>query len=243
MNKSITAGGAINHHLEQIGRAIFNSWFVDFEPWDGEQPSDWLEKSLEEFINFQEGPGIRNWQYVPQNGTKFINIRCIQDGDLRLDTANMIASEEAGGKYSHFMLNEWDVVVSTSGTLGRNAVVRKEHLPLCLNTSVIRFAPKQSFSHFSYMLGYLTSHEFYDHLQTKASGSVQVNFGPMHLRQITMLVPSDIVLEKYHHLVFPLIQKVIENRRESEKLAELRNSLMPYLMSGEISVTDIGEAK
>ncbi len=220
-------------------QAIFKSWFVDFEPFGGVIPERWRDVPLETFISFQEGPGIRNWQYVLENGTKFINIRCIQDGDLRLDAANMISLEEANGKYRHFLLNEWDVVVSTSGTLGRYAIVRREHLPLCLNTSVIRFVPQNAFEHFSYMFGYLTSYEFYEHLQTKASGSVQANFGPMHLRQIEMLMPTDEILRDYHNTVFPLIESIVENRRSSQQLATLRDFLLPCLMSGELSVADV----
>ena len=53
--------------------------------------------------------------------------------------------------------------MSTSGTLGRYAIVRKEHLPLCMNTSVIRFKPKRENS-YAYMFSYLTSDEFYSHL-------------------------------------------------------------------------------
>lgn len=203
-------------------------------------PADRSTGALESFITFQEGPGIRNWQYVDEDGTKFINIRCIQDGDLQLDTANMISNEEADGN-KHFMLNEWDVVVSTSGTLGRYAIVRDRHLPLCLNTSVIRFKPKGSFEHFAYMFSYLTSQEFYDHLLTKASGSVQKNFGPMHLRQIDMVIPTESVLRDYQAVVFPLIQRVVENRRESQQLANLRDSLLPKLMSGEISVAGLSD--
>jgi type I restriction enzyme S subunit len=230
----------INNHLEQMAQAIFKSWFVDFEPFGGVVPEDWQTVPLDSFVAFQEGPGIRNWQYVVENGTRFINIRCIQDGDLRLDTANMISDEEANGKYHHFLLNEWDVVVSTSGTLGRYAIVRKEHLPLCLNTSVIRFAPKDSFEHFSYIFSYLTSQEFFNHLQTKASGSVQANFGPMHLRQIEMLVPPKSVLRDYHNMVFPLIENIVENRRLSQQLSTLRDTLLPRLISGELSVADVG---
>jgi type I restriction enzyme S subunit len=237
------AGGAVNHHLEQMAQVIFKSWFVDFEPWGGVQPTTWAIKPLEDFILFQEGPGIRNWQYVPDGGTKFINIRCIQDNDLSISTANMISNEEAKGKYAHFMLNEWDVVVSTSGTLGRYAIVRKEHLPLCLNTSVIRFTPKISFDHFSYMFSYLTSNEFLGHLQTKSSGSVQANFGPMHLRQIEMVIPDDETLKNYHQTIFPITQQVVENRRQSQQLALLRDTLLPRLMSGELSVADLDNAK
>jgi len=243
IDAKISNGRAINHRLEQMAQAIFKSWFVDFEPWGGVMPNNWQDSHLDSFISFQEGPGIRNWQYVPKDGVKFINIRCIQDGDLHLDTANMISCEETKGKYSHFMLNEWDIVVSTSGTLGRYAIVRKEHLPLCLNTSVIRFMPKRMFSDFSYILSYLTSAEFFEHLQTKASGSVQANFGPMHLRQIKMLIPSDDVLLEYHKAVFPLTKKIVHNRCESQNLSVFRNTLLSRLMSGEISVSAFGSKR
>ena len=55
-------------------------------------------KALPEIIDFLEGPGIRNWQYTDEeDGIKFINIRCIQNGDLTLTTANKITKEEAFG--------------------------------------------------------------------------------------------------------------------------------------------------
>ena len=56
-----------------------------------EVPKGWEVKPLPEIIDFLEGPGIRNWQYTDEeDGIKFINIRCIQNGDLTLTTANKI---------------------------------------------------------------------------------------------------------------------------------------------------------
>ncbi|MBK9217448.1 MAG: restriction endonuclease subunit S [Uliginosibacterium sp.] len=146
-----------NATLEAIAQALFKSWFVDFDPVHararGEQPEGlpeplaalfpdsfeesplglvprgWRVEPLSDVMDFKEGPGIRNWQYTNSDeGTRFINIRCIQDGDLTIETANRISDEEANGKYAHFHLASWDVVVSTSGTLGRSAIVREEHL-------------------------------------------------------------------------------------------------------------------
>ena len=170
------------------------SW-VDSEGWE--------VCRLEDFMFFQEGPGIRHWQFVEKDGTPFINIRCIQGQDLDLKTANMVSREEANGRYSHFLVKEWDILMSTSGTLGRYAIVRKDHLPLCMNTSVIRFFPKHDFEHYSYTYGYITSWEFSTHLVEKGSGSVQLNFGPTHLKQISLVKPSEEVLRSYHELVFP----------------------------------------
>ena len=205
----------------------------------GSIPVGWDVKPLQEFIKFQEGPGIRNWQYVEEDGINFLNIRCIQNNDLVLDTANMISKEEANGKYAHFMLNEWDLVISSSGTLGRYAIVREEHLPLCLNTSIIRFTPMHSFDHYAYVYSYLTSRGFYHYLLTMGSGSVQLNFGPTHLKQIDLVVPPENILKKYNDLIFPLIEQMVTIKSEISKLTNLRDTLLPKLMSGEIDVSKI----
>ena len=238
----------LNKNLEQLIKYIYINWFEEFEPFKdkdfydtklGSIPVGWDVKLLQEFIKFQEGPGIRNWQYVEEDGINFLNIRCIQNNDLVLDTANMISKEEANGKYAHFMLNEWDLVISSSGTLGRYAIVREEHLPLCLNTSIIRFTPMHSFDHYAYVYSYLTSRGFYHYLLTMGSGSVQLNFGPTHLKQIDLIVPPENILKKYNDLIFPLIEQMVTIKSEISKLTKLRDTLLPKLMSGEIDVSKI----
>ena len=247
-NKKISVCKSINKNLEQLIKYIYINWFEEFEPFKdkdfydtklGSIPVGWDVKPLQEFIKFQEGPGIRNWQYVEEDGINFLNIRCIQNNDLVLDTANMISKEEANGKYAHFMLNEWDLVISSSGTLGRYAIVREEHLPLCLNTSIIRFTPMHSFDHYAYVYSYLTSRGFYHYLLTMGSGSVQLNFGPTHLKQIDLIVPPENILKKYNDLIFPLIEQMVTIKSEISKLTKLRDTLLPKLMSGEIDVSKI----
>jgi type I restriction enzyme S subunit len=253
LDDKIEVNKQINKTLENMAQAIFKQWFVDFEfpNEDGEPykssggemveselgliPKGWEVKPFEDAFYFQEGPGIRNWQYV-ENGTKFINIRCIRDNDLYLETANMISFEEAEGKYKHFMIDSGDIVMSTSGTLGRYSIVREEHLPLCLNTSVIRFKPLHGQEHYSYMYAYLTSNEFLNHLTTKASGSVQKNFGPMHLRQIKLLYPNVSIIKLLNAIISPIIKSSLHTKKENDKLKKLRDALLPKLMSGEIRV-------
>ena len=248
IEEKINVNRKINKNLEQLIKYIYINWFEEFEPFKdkdfydtklGSIPVGWDVKPLQEFIKFQEGPGIRNWQYVEEDGINFLNIRCIQNNDLVLDTANMISKEEANGKYAHFMLNEWDLVISSSGTLGRYAIVREEHLPLCLNTSIIRFTPMHSFDHYAYIYSYLTSRGFYHYLLTMGSGSVQLNFGPTHLKQIDLIVPPENILKKYNDLIFPLIEQMVTIKSEISKLTNLRDTLLPKLMSGEIDVSKI----
>ena len=194
--------------------------------------------ALQDIFNFQEGPGIRNWQYVEKDGTRFINIRCIKDDDLDLSTANMISVEEANGKYAHFMLKEGDIVVSTSGTLGRSQIIRKAHLPLCLNTSVIRFWPKEPY-YYSFMYCYIISSEFLHNLDVMATGSAQRNFGPMHLRQIDIDIMDNDTIKLFEKENRPLIKKLCLNRDENISLKNIRDNLLPKLMSGEIDLKKV----
>ena len=200
----------------------------------GEVPKGWEIKPLPEIIDFLEGPGIRNWQYTDEeDGIKFINIRCIQNGDLTLTTANKITKEEAFGKYKHFQLEEDDIVVSTSGTLGRFAFVRKEHLPLSLNTSVIRFRPIKNKSTLGFIAGFVEN-QLQHELEIRASGSAQRNFGPTHLKQISLLVPDFKLLELHQKYAFSLFEKRKQLLSEIDALKDTRDLLLPKLLNGEI---------
>ena len=199
-----------------------------------EVPRGWEIKPLPEIIDFLEGPGIRNWQYTDEeDGIKFINIRCIQNGDLTLTTANKIKKEEAFGKYKHFQLEEDDIVVSTSGTLGRFAFVRKEHLPLSLNTSVIRFRPIKNKSTLGFITGFVEN-QLQHELEIRASGSAQRNFGPTHLKQISLLVPDFKLLELHQKYVSSLFEKRKQLLSEIDLLKDTRDLLLPKLLNGEI---------
>lgn len=232
IDDKIELNNEINKNLEQQIQELYKEWFIT------NREANWQRIPLSDIIFFQEGPGIRNWQYV-EDGVKFINIRCINNGLIDTSTANKISLEEASGKYSHFMLEPYDIVMSCSGTLGRYAIVLPQNLPLCLNTSVIRFRPKQYKDDYSFVYGYMTSKEFLNQQITMANGSAQVNFGPTHLKKIEIVEPPVETRKKFNDLVFPLIETQISLRAENTRLVEIRDTLLPCLMSGEIDVSEV----
>ena len=217
-----------NQTLEAMAETRFRQWLVE------EAEEGWGEIPLQEFLDFKEGPGIRNWQYTDY-GVPFINIRLISNGEINVSKANFVSKEEGNGKYNQFHLQRKDMVVSTSGTLGKAAIIRDYHLPLLLNTSVIRFRPKDGIN-YSFMYMYLKSREFYEHLITSASGSVQLNFGPTHLKQIVMAIPPSERLENFREIVDPIYAKIEFNYNQIRTLEKLRDTLLPKLMSGEVRV-------
>ncbi|MBX3297452.1 MAG: restriction endonuclease subunit S [Acidobacteria bacterium] len=257
LDDKIELNRRMNGTLEAMARALFKAWFVDFEPvhanlenrpstsaspeiaklfpsnFENGTPKGWSMSPLPTEISFLEGPGLRNWQYRDE-GMKFLNIRCIQNGDLDIKKASCISVEEFRDKYSHFALQADDIVISTSGTLGRLSVVREDHLPVMLNTSIIRMRGNAPVG-LAFVWNYLQSDVFVDEMFAAASGSVQLNFGPVHLKQIKTLRPTDAILTAFESIGANWLHLANRKRQESQKLAEIRDSLLPRLISGRIS--------
>ena len=191
---------------------------------------DLEEENLNEFVKFQEGPGIRNWQFVEKDGIPFVNIRCIQNNDINIKITNQISKEEANGKYNHFLLKENDLIVSTSGTLGKNAIVRKEHLPLCLNTSIIRFVPKIEHSDYAYMVCLIRSKEFVKSLYENATGCAQLNLGPKQLNTLKVRIPNRKIRKKFNEYAYPIIMEQQNIITELDELNNLKNEIISLVM-------------
>lgn len=237
-----------NKILEDIAENIFKEWFVkyNFPNKDGKPyrdsggkmidselgpiPEGWRVGKLGEIFDFLEGPGIRNWQYRPK-GFPFINIRLFTNNhELDTRNSNFISLEEAEGKYKHFHLEEKDFVVSTSGTLGKYAIVQEKDLPLMLNTSVIRFRPQRDIP-YSFMYLYLSSNIFLHELESLASGSVQLNFGPMHLRQIQITIPNVNTLQTFGRAIDKVYEKILGNRNSIKSNTSIKEMLLTNIIN------------
>lgn len=147
---------------------------------------------------FQEGPGVRKWQFRDA-GVKLLNVGNIEkDGSINLaKTDRHVSIEEAHGKYQHFLVDEGDLVIASSGVSfdqdgmlrTRGGFISKEHLPLCMNTSTIRFKAIAKKSDLRYLQVWIGSHGFRSQITKLVTGSAQQNFGPSHLRQLVIPLP------------------------------------------------------
>ena len=204
----------------------------------GEIPEEWPLSSLPEVVYFQEGPGLRKWLFR-DHGMPFINIRCIRnDGTLDLSKVQYIAKNKAQESYQHFFLEPDDTVLSSSGTLGRMAVVGDADLPLMLNTSVIRFRTlDEGTCTTSFMRAFLSSKLFLSQVLRESQGSAQANFGPTHLGKVQMPLPS-VVEQKAVSAAFTVSSKrlMVEATKRS-CLLNLKSALMSVLLTGKVRVT------
>lgn len=150
---------------------------------------------LNKVVWFQEGPGVRKNQFRT-SGVKLLNVGNICDRKLVLDkTSIYISEEEAYGKYKHFLVDEGDLLIASSGIKveyfdKKITFAEKKHLPLCMNTSTIRFKViDKDVLDINYFRYFLTSKYFTRQIQFHITGSAQLNFGPSHLNKMKIILP------------------------------------------------------
>ena len=157
-------------------------------------PDGWNVKTLGEVSWFQEGPGVRNWQFT-STGVKLLNGTNIFRGRLDLSsTTRFISAKEAAGAYAHFLADPGDIVIASSGiTIDRLhekvAFVEQDDLPVCMNTSTIRFKVRAGLLESSFLFQFLVSDGFKSQIGGQATGSAQLNFGPSHVGKVLLPVP------------------------------------------------------
>ena len=185
---------------------------------------------ISDVVWFQEGPGVRNTQYTTE-GVKLLNVANLVDGEVDLSNTNRyISEEEAYGKYKHFLVDEGDLIIASSGIKvdyfdKKMGFIKAEHLPLCMNTSTIRFKTLNAdVLDIQYFMYFLKSESFKQQLAVQITGSAQLNFGPSHLKKMSVkVVPIAQQKEIVHK--FSEIDRLISYRQQQLiKLDELVKS-------------------
>jgi type I restriction enzyme, S subunit len=189
---------------------------------------DWEIIQFPEKVFFQEGPGLREWQWT-QLGMKVINVTNIMS-DGRVDISNtkrFISIEEFSEKYSHFAVQAGDIVLASSGnTYGKVGRINQTHLPLMMNTSVIRFHPKpNSFLDTDYLYSFMRSNYFKNQIESLVIGSAQPNFGPAHLKQMRLIYPPLPVQRKIAAILTAYDDLIENNQRRIKILEEMAQML------------------
>ena len=194
---------------------------------------EWVERPFTDMIWFQEGPGLRKWQFTSK-GIKVINITNLVDGYLDLEkTQRHISLDEFNNMYKHFEVDEGDIVVASSGnSYCKTSVVRKQDLPLVMNTSVIRFKPLKNLN-YNLLLILLKSDLFKDQIDLLITGGAQPNFGPVHLPKVFFTLPESMEEQNAIGQILSDIDTEINKlETKKEKYSAIKQGMMQELLTG-----------
>ena len=231
----IKLNNEINNNLVQQAQAIYRSWFVNYEPFDGTKPADWSDGTIDDLgteIICGKTPSTKKSEYYGGN-TPFITIPDMH-GCVYIVSTERYLSAAGVASQPKKTLPPNTVCVSCIGTAGLVTLVSEESQS---NQQINSIIPKKDISVYYVYLLLQTLAEIINKLGQ--SGSTIVNLNKTQFGKIQVMIPSKRVLQDFDSLCSPLFDTILSNQKENINLSELRDTLLPKLMSGELDVSDI----
>lgn len=232
LDDKIALNNKINNNLEQQAMALFKSRFIDFEPFDGKVPKAWINGVLGDFVEIKRGGSPRPIQnFLSDSGFHWLKIS--DATGISSPFVNEIKEyiNEAGLKKTVY-LKSGSLVLSNSATPGLPKIL---DIDTCIHDGWLYF-PSSKFSN-EYL--YLYFKYIRDNLIALGNGSVFTNLKTDILKNYPTYLPTKDVLKKFDGLVQPIFSMILSKTREIKRLAEIRDTLLPKLMSGELDVSYI----
>lgn len=233
IDDKIELNNKINDNLEQQAQAIFKSWFVDFEPFEGIAPKEWRSATLEEITELVSR-GIAP-KYSDDSAQTVINQKCIRNHMIDLTLARKHTPKTINEKW----LQYGDLLINSTGTgtLGRTAQVWFNPKNLTVDSHVTIVRPAKENLIFYIGLWGISHEKEIESLHTGSTG--QTELPRERVKAIELLLPDNETLDRFNAIIAPMAAAIVSNQKENQSLAELRDALLPKLMYGEIDVADI----
>ena len=251
IDRKIALNREINRNLEAMARQLYDYWFVQFDfPDENGKPYKssggkmvWNEKIKREIPEGWDCMNIGNYAQC-KGGYAFKSkdfgnegLPVIKIGNIHEDyTLSMADCLKVTGLYNHqFTTNKYDLVIAMTGaTIGKFAISPSKYW---VNQRVGRFdLGDRPLERLGYLFNSLKQQYFRKQVFQIAGGCAQPNISNDQIDSILILKPTDILLDKYNKTCMPLLRLLIKNILEIELLIEKRDTLLPLLMNGQVSV-------
>lgn len=233
LDDKIAVNNSINKNLEQQAQAIFKSWFVDFEPFNGEMPYDWTVYRLGDIAS------IKTNSFSP-----------VKNPDAQLEHYSIPAYDEqkypvfesaAGVKSNKYILSKNSVMISKL-----NPDTKRVWRPMCLSEPAVSSTEFIIFEAFNpayrdFVFSIIDSAAFSDWMCAHTTGSTnsRQRTTPSATLEFQIALPDEKTITDFCAIVTPMYDDIAANVCENQRLAQLRDSILPKLMSGELDVSNI----
>lgn len=249
IDDKIALNDKINNNLERQAQALFKSWFVEFEPFNGTMPSDWEIVPLEKIADFQNGYAFKSKELLNEQSPNCYQVfkqgHIARGGGFIPDGTKSWYPKSIASKLEKFVLKKGDILMAMTDM--------KDNVAILGNTAVMpldnEYIVNQRVGHLrangykgvTYPFIYLltNSTDFLVDLRSRANSGVQVNLSSFEIKASQTVLPSEEVNNAFSEITLPMFEIIINNQLENQRLAQLRDTLLPKLMSGELDVSNI----
>lgn len=174
------------------------------------------------------------------DGVKVIKIGDINQDNLSLATCSHV-DEDKVEKAGDFSVKAGDLVLAMTGaTIGKFAMVPERSETILVNQRVGKFfLGEEPLKRVPFIYCTLKMDDVYSEVIGRGQGSAQPNISGNDVMTIPCVIPTDMEIDAFNEFAEPIFASIVKNQNENEKLANLRDSLLPKLMSGELDVSDL----
>lgn len=222
LDDKIELNNQINNNLFEQAQSLFKSWFIDFDPFSNTMPEDWAIGTIGDIIEVYDS------KRVPLSGSQRDKMDKIYPYYGATSLMDYVDDYLFNGIY--LLLGEDGTVVDRYGF----PILQYVEGKFWVNNHAHILRGKNGFSvETLYLLFSLTN------IKSIVTGAVQQKISQSNLKKIEIIIPAKEILSNFDEIVQPIFAQIRNLRREIEKLKQLRDELLPKLMSGEIDVSDI----
>ena len=258
LENKIENNNAIIANLEEQAQTIFKSWFVDFEPFqDGEFveselgliPKDFSVVKLKEISTRRNGYSYKSKELNELSDTNMITLKNFnRNGGINFNATKPIDETERMKDFHY--LNSGDILIACTD-LTQNAEVLGRTISYLKNEEfdrevysmdLVKIEPDR-IEDKMYIYYYLSSFVFKSFAEGVATGTTVLHFPKKSIDEFKMIYPSSELINKFSNLIKPILLKQNNLTLENKKLEEIRDTLLPKLMSGEIRVEEAIEVE
>ena len=250
LDAKIDCNNRINAELEAMAKTLYDYWFVQFDFPDAsgkpykssggkmvynatlkrEIPSGWHDSNVLAVADLLGGgtPTKKKPDYWGGDIPFFTPTDA--DGSIfKFSTADYITSEGLKGS-STKLFSKHTVFITARGSVGRLVLAGVD---MAMNQSCYALRAKTGVSH---VFLFFLAKELIHHLHVKSSGSVFDSIVSNDIELTKLAIPKGEVIEMFAAVVEPAFEKIANNTRENQQLAQLRDWLLPLLMNGQVTV-------
>lgn len=251
LDDKIEVNNKINENLEAQAQAIFKQWFVDFEFPDeegkpyksnggkfidselGEIPEGWKVDSADNIFDISIGktPPRKEpiWFSKDKIDVKWVSIADMGREGVFISNSSEYLTREAIKKFNVVVVPENTVLLSFKLTVGRISITDGE---VTTNEAIAHFKTDNK-TYTNYIYQYL---KVYDYQSMGNTSSIANAVNSKIIKVMKIVLPSDYTLERFYDIVNPIMVKIKNKQKENRNLSEIRDSLLPRLVNGEVRV-------
>ena len=239
----------INNNLLEQAQALFKSWFIEFAPFGYEMPSSWNEGTLQDIAEFSNGYAFASSELLDEEAPDTYHVfkqgHIVKGGGFNSSGTKSWYPRSKATSLGKFVLRKGDILMAMTDMkgnvqiLGNTAIMEVDNQYIVNQRVGVLRCKSETGVAFPYLFLLTNSFDFLSDLRGRANSGVQVNLSASAIKNSVVQIAPKQVYEEFNTIVLPLFEAMISNDLENQRLAELRNTLLPKLMSGDLDVSNV----